>query len=129
LENLWRIVKINSMTQEEIIEGNNKLIGKFMGGHDNGQNRWYNIFLGQNGYYWSDQLKFHSSWEWLMSVVEKIESLEWNVNINKNCCIYDNQHKITACGKSITRLGDTKIESVWLAVVEFIKWYNKEVKK
>ena len=70
------------------------------------------------------ELEFHSDWNWLMQVVEKIESLDYNITIQyKNCYIdIDKDLQIDTFSKS-------KIEAVYNACVEFIKWYNKQNKK
>lgn len=97
----------------------------------------------------SRSLRYHSDWSWLMPVVEKIESLTQNsVTINKNNVrvwqITDNyivNISLNEDGFIVSRYLDTdfdytvitgekqtltKIESVWQAVVEFIKWYNTQ---
>ena len=84
-----------------------------------------------NGYF-IDELKYHEDWNWLMVVVEKIESLEifdrmgrFNINTknfdeNYTSFITDKDEDFIQCE------GDTKIEAVYNAVVEFIKWYNTQ---
>ena len=91
-------------------------------------------------------LLFHSDWNWLMRVVEKIESLnlgnttiktvfsEEDLYINSNVSflimykecyvnffgemkVYENWISVTEC--------NSKIEAVYTACVEFIKWYNE----
>jgi hypothetical protein len=65
--------------------------------------------------------QYHSSWDWLMPVVEKIEAMRGTHLLMKpfGC-------EILMFGKSlINEVGNTKIEAAWLAVVEFIKWYNQ----
>jgi len=71
-----------------------------------------------------NDLKYHTSWDWLMPVVEKIESLSGTtVLIKRIGC------EIIMYGKTISKqTSDTKIEAVWLAVIEFIKWYNEKHK-
>ena len=94
--------------------------------------------------------EYHKSWNWLMPVVEKIESLdlkeygyqweghdgktEYNngsiyVEIErKHCCIYidlslDPPHTINE--KTYYIEYDTKLEATYAAVVEFIEYYNE----
>ena len=65
------------------------------------------------------ELEFHSDWNWLMQVVEKIRVLvmEDVTDDLYNSGYWDNiTHK----------LGEFEIESVYNACVEFIKWYNKQ---
>ena len=86
-----------------------------------------------NGYF-IDELKYHEDWNWLMEVVEKIESLEifdrmgrFNINTknfdeNYTSFITDKDEDFIQCE------GETKIKAVYNAVVEFIKWYNNQNK-
>ena len=76
-----------------------------------------------NGYF-IDELKFHSDWNWLMEVVEKIESLGYRIEIVKHICRIYLSNKETI----IISENTPKIESVYLACVEFIKWYNNQNK-
>lgn len=70
-----------------------------------------------------------NQWSRIMNIVDKIESIEdnkgsyrFNVAIEQCFCnIIDNE-----TSDDIVNIdGDSKIEAVYRAVVEFIKWYNK----
>ena len=76
-----------------------------------------------NGYF-IDELKFHSDWNWLMEVVEKIESLGYRIEIVKHICRIYLSNKETI----IISENTPKIEAVYNACVEFIKWYNNQNK-
>jgi len=67
-------------------------------------------------------LKFHSDWNWLVEVVEKIESLRYNIMIGNVICIIERNNGLD----SIMIREETKIEAVYNACVEFIKWYNEQ---
>ena len=82
-------------------------------------------------------LWYHKSWDWLMPVVEKIEEIAGDNSTETIkyhrfcvdmsgcfCSITDNQEDvlISECD------GGTKLRSTFLAVVEFIEWYNKNKK-
>ena len=80
-----------------------------------------------NGYFIED-LKYHEDWNWLMEVVEKIEETEIENNIlmlesigNEAKFIYDD-----GCRFLNSNIGETKIEAVYNACIEFIKWYNEK---
>lgn len=115
------------MTTQEIIEGN-KLIAEFMG-----LTKSINGATIETRYVfdWKNKpqgdlpvdLKFNSSWDWLMPVIEKIETLDFIVIIKQNECVIVNNSGETP--KFIQELCETKIKSVCLAVVEFIKWYDE----
>ena len=73
------------------------------------------------------ELEFHSDWNWLMEVVEKIENLSkegetYMFSITKFSA------RVTYKGSRIVDLpiDNTKIEAVYNACVEFIKWYNEK---
>lgn len=111
----------------EVLEGN-KLIAEFMErkivdspwSHKplEQQGQWVYV-LGQD--FFKERIKYHYSWDWLMPVVEKIESIQnsdnYEVDIFGKCCEIGVMDEHSAVGK-------TKIEATWLAIVEFIKWYN-----
>ena len=76
-----------------------------------------------NGYFVED-LKYHEDWNWLMEVVENIESLGYRIEIVKHICRIYLSNKETI----IISENTPKIEAVYNAVVEFIKWYNNQNK-
>lgn len=62
--------------------------------------------------------KFHSSWDWLMPVVEKIAKVGYSPFILSDKTAYIE-------GKHLSiHTGDSSLEATYKAVVEFIKWYN-----
>ena len=65
----------------------------------------------------SPELAFHLSWDWLMPVVDKIESLGYRVIIETNYCRIE-----TNSGEFVLAMGSqnlTKREATYKAVVEF----------
>ena len=72
-----------------------------------------------------DKLKFHSDWNWLMEVVEKIESLgNCQIDISLNWCRVGYKG-ITIDSRDYLK-SSSKIEAVYNACVEFIKFYNEQ---
>lgn len=79
--------------------------------------------------------KYHSSWDALMPVVEKIESLyegyAFTVEIKGDWCLItqNTQHWMafsdTIDMKGINVRKTKKINSVYMAVFQFIQWYNQ----
>lgn len=135
----------------------NKLIAQFMGGEyerrkDCFSDRYfeYYYFMGGQGnwriekatrcQYASEMLMYHTDWDWLMPVVEKIENTSSEtvakifVSINGRECGYWNYFNAVDClrtensGKVQKKFtGKTKIEAVYNACVHFIEWYNKQL--
>lgn len=122
---------------------NNKLIAEFMG-------LSYCTKFQYEGWYKNQEhnhricdyngLKYHEDWNWLMSVVRKVEkSLSHMVGIedfecviveikSHKCMIYLNtQFGMTEedMHLDIYESEESTIASVYRAVVEYIKWYNK----
>lgn len=114
------------MKPQEIVDGD-ILIADFMGwdferaytGANSSRNdKW----LCPYSHSWiiADRFRFRESWDWLMDVVAKIENLGLKVNIGiTSCTIYSAKYNIEPV------YADTKINAVWLAVVDFIKWHNE----
>lgn len=73
-----------------------------------------------------ESMHYHSSWDWLMPVVEKIEDTEdeykYNVVIGYQSCGIENN---TNCDQVAWADEGNKIDSVYAACVEFIKRWNK----
>lgn len=128
------------MENKEIIEGN-KLIAKFMGcskgpydkhSKDNlihfPDNFPIKIRMSRGGNHLEvDWLEFHSSWDWLMPVIEKIQ-VEHFVTIERNSTLI---HEDGFDSKIINKpfgYGEQEsyIQITWKAVIDFIKWYNNE---
>lgn len=62
--------------------------------------------------FYYDDLKFHSSWDWLMPVVIKCFEVDNNANDDLNFKLND-------------ALLETNIETLYNACISFIKWYNQ----
>ena len=69
-------------------------------------------------------LLFHKDWNWLIEVVEKIETLgaDLTIRAEHTTIVYDEGEQIS------TYAFKSKIETVYNACVEFIKWYNNQNK-
>lgn len=120
---------------------NNILIAEFLGW------KFYNnlltfdesLFTFSESNVFKLDLKFHSSWDWLMPVVEKIETLFLLPDI---FIMYDSREDFKGWYWSVSGVKDlhkecstenkrekTKIEATYNAVIEFIKWYNENSAK
>lgn len=120
------------MTPEQV-EGN-RIIAAFMG-YYNSCGKWYANDSTKG--HWFKEAKYHSDWNWLMGVVEKIGKSH-NVRIHVNVCSitrrfmdhkkyakengigFDEVPPIAECDES------DFIGNVWHTVVQFIQWYNTQ---
>lgn len=67
-------------------------------------------------------MNFHSNWNILMDVVEKIESLGFFFEIKRNWVRITKKREIIVIRWEQDK---NKIEATYNACVEFIKWYNQ----
>lgn len=102
--------------KQEIIEGN-AMILEFMGFEPTGKDYGEPTFKGEEKgtIIWPSKVPYHTSWDWLMPVVEKIGSLSYNDSNNK-------------FQPTVERFLENDIESIWRQIVIFITWYNQNSK-
>lgn len=125
----------------------NKLIAEFMGytqlpdgSYYMSDHQEYDMLLGSYvNFYNPDNMKFNTSWNWLMPVVEKIETLEtefdgkFRVEITHHTCVITGNKSLFSeqwekvYDVSISH--DSKIKAVYDAVIQFITWWNQNHKK
>lgn len=94
----------------------NKLIAEFMGLEK--ENGLY-LFTTPMDDYKTDTLYFNHSWDWLMPVVQKIESLGYVFTIQGGKAEYGEMLSEAQCF-----IAEDKLSSTYKAVVEFINQYN-----
>ncbi len=128
----------------EIIDGN-KLIETFRGirelmpngtlfgtkrGMPKEHENWYNIIP-------VDDLKYHSSWDWLMPVVEKIQSIYitpapnytgYRIEIVVQGYVKISGFPMPPILRNVSISGSL-INAVWLAVTDFIQFHNTHIRE
>ena len=131
---------------------NNKLIVEFLGWEKVGIYTYKSLYITEEqpdfdnrqmetintfSILW-DEMKFNSDWNWLMEVVEKIESIKdsyhgrFGVYISSNSCTIQSTN--FRPDKPIPNpphyydniVLNTKIESTYYSVLNFINFYNKQ---
>lgn len=117
---------------------NNKLIAEFMGGklifpstcnygvfEFSKKDKYiltYNVEPTTENGIAQHLLKFNTSWDWLMKVVDKIESMGFCFDImGKACSISRHDEMIVDLNGNDF---DKKIDSVYFACVDFLEWYT-----
>ena len=101
----------------------NKLIAEFMGCIESSIPNEYWTLKSTEGFGMGQmvELKYDTDWNWLMTVVEKIESLNYSLEINKQEEL-DYQCLITKGNNIVIQnFNQIKIDAVYQAVVEFVK--------
>lgn len=137
------------MTEKEILEYNERC-AEFLGFKYKNQAKYWmiyplddNSFLAQKGYIPIKSMKFHSDWNWIMEVRDKILSINSYINVgqrfifNINACAKyrknenDKPYKVRIKGVLITEPRpfievnsfDEK-EAVVKAINQFLIWHN-----
>ena len=104
----------------------NKLIAEFMGIPNYKQGRYLMFEYADNNHRTEQDLAYHTSWDWLMPVVEKIRGLEEGMLVeridimpNDGVAIhYSHPPKMIVVD---TSKGVDTLDATYQAVVEFIK--------
>jgi hypothetical protein len=101
------------------IEESNELIAKFMGNEVAGPGIPMGIwFEDTKDFIQFQDLKYNSSWDWLMPVVEKIEQLRHNASPGD--ITFDLMKETID-----SALSEARIEYAYQSIINFILWYNK----
>lgn len=121
------------------VENGNRLIAEFMGvekcircdPEDCGRYKF-----GESNYYFPLEMQYHTSWDWLMPVVEKIISIDitpapnwlgYRVEIVPRGYVKITGFPMPPINKNVSLEGSL-INAVYSAVVEFITWFNLKQK-
>lgn len=100
---------------------NNKLIAEFMGAektHIQSVGDIYCPVPSKNGSEYEDKLQYQTSWDWLMPVVDRIETLSGKLPTHIGNIPNDEDWESN-------NFLSTNINATYKAVVEFINQYNK----
>ena len=121
------------------IEDQNKLIAEFIDFPYNDPEQFivtdYNVAFTCERVGTLDDLKYHSSWDWLMPVVEKIAKIEYEHQIGEDGKRESDRAYLLTFAMINDETGDfmirfnrcslyqasTLIEATWLAVIDYIK--------
>ena len=97
---------------------NNKLIAEFMQSLEDGLYK-DGLYFYEGGYY-DTNMEFHTSWDWLMPVIERclVGEAEQSEEVSN-----------TAIKNIYEGICNQDIHFAYKSVVEFIKWYNKNNKQ
>lgn len=118
----------------------NKLIAEFMGVQYKSDEDYIKNLkeMRENGIYFEQgymesELNYHESWDWLMSVVEKIERQEreyeegfsYSIQIEFDNAVIWKHSEFQESIRIVEISGSNRFDATYNAVLEFIKWYNE----
>tara|TARA_R110002167_G_scaffold265541_2_gene472264 strand:+ start:435 stop:749 length:315 start_codon:yes stop_codon:yes gene_type:complete len=102
---------------------NNKVIAEFMGHHTYESNGYIMISYSDCNERTLQDTHYHTSWDWLMPVLNKIDSY---ANEKLSFLEFDDYRTNWSM---IDRPSKYQIKDVYDQVVQFIEWYNKKNKQ
>ena len=107
------------MSKEEILESN-KLIAEFMYNDSFYEAKDECYCEDKSGCidFYIEDAKYSKSWDWLMPVVEKIVN---HIDVNKVTWLTRQQ----IFGNLYSAISTVSLNNIYLATIEFIKWYNQ----
>lgn len=124
------------MSKEPTIEQMNEVIVLFMGGSSIKQHGWKRyVYYPESCAREITELEYHSSWDWLMPVVQKIEGMNWCVRVENWPKCFPTPYKELYSvwmwlnpedAPEIQTYSDVKIKAVHIAVYQFIQWYKNQ---
>jgi hypothetical protein len=110
------------------IEEKNQMIAEFMGLVESSIDGQFYTEKSSEGFGVGElvSLKYHTSWDWLMLVVDKIELLGYSVEKNFQRIDNDWQTLITKGNDILFQdFAEKSIDAMYCTLVSFIEWYNK----
>lgn len=112
---------------------NNKLLAEFLGWEQFGSIGLYDTTFHNNkgSLHWlTKNMRFHNDWNWLMEVVEKIESIETEDGRTFTIDMHRDSVLIFEYGMHTNEIifteGKGRFENLYNACVQFVEWLNKE---
>lgn len=119
--------------KKNILDGNN-LIAAFRGGKKRmigNSEVWDTDFISElAGGIPPTHLKYHTSMEWIIPILELIETqgniVDITLCLGKMCRIIKGSFKNPVITIANIESNDLK-ETLWMAAVEYVKWYNKQI--
>jgi hypothetical protein len=111
---------------EEYVRKGNHAIAVFMEDfYDTGLEPSY--YIRRNQEYKIEEAQYHSSWEWLMDVVEKIEELGFRVYLAKYSCQVYRQYQDFPDNFIIDAdFKDDRLENAFDGISAFAEWWERK---
>jgi hypothetical protein len=84
-------------------------------------------YVRKNRTYQLEEAQYHTSWDWLMPCIDKIESLDFRVCIGQDDCqIYKRWAEFPENFIIDADFKETRLENAFDAVTSFIDWWNRK---
>ena len=111
--------------KEYILKGNHNIAIFMEDFYDTGLEPSY--YIRKNKEYRIEEAQYHSSWDWLMTVVEKIETLGFRVYLSKESCqIYKNYCDFPDNFIIDADFKEDRLENAFDGISSFCEWWERK---
>lgn len=84
-------------------------------------------YIQMNNVYTLEEAQYHSSWDWIMKVIDKIETLEFKVYLDQHSCqIYRKYADFPENFIIDADFKETRIENAFDGIVAFAEWWMEK---
>ena len=112
----------------EILKGNHQIAIFMNDYYDTGLEPAY--YIRKNKVYSLDEAQYHSSWDWIMTVIDKIEELGFRVYTDRYSCQIYQRDKVFPDNFIIDAdFKQTRLENAFDGISAFAEWWNKKETK
>jgi hypothetical protein len=116
---------MNRDMDEYISKGNHAIAVFMYDYYDTGLEPAY--YIRQNKEYRLTEAQYHSSWDWLMTAIDKIETLDFKVYFDQHSCqIYRKYADFPDNFIIDADFKETRIENAFDGIVSFAEWWMKK---
>lgn len=114
--------------EEHVRKGNHNIAVFMEDFYDTGLEPAY--YIRKNKEYRIEEAKYHSSWDWLMTVVDKIESLGFRVYLDKySCQIYRKDLEFPENFIIDADFQEDRLANAFDGISAFAEWWNHKKRK
>jgi len=116
---------MNRDMNEDTRKGNHAIAVFMYDYYDTGLEPAY--YIRQNKEYRLTEAQYHSSWDWLMTAIDKIETLEFKVYLDQHSCqIYRKYADFPDNFIIDADFKETRLENAFDGVAAFAEWWMKK---
>jgi len=113
--------------EEQIRKGNHDIAVFMNDFYDTGLEPSY--YIRKNQVYTIEEAQYHSSWDWLMTAVEKIEDLGYKVYLDKySCQVYLRYANFPESFIIDADFHEDRLENAFEGVASFAEWWERKGK-
>lgn len=100
----------------------NRMCAEFLGWDQSEDGRYWKETATESSNWYLDELKFHSDWNWIMDVINKIDTIGQSGWMKNHAVIFVDGKPISLVSIEQFKRKKSTIKAIW----EFLNWYNEQ---